>query len=429
MIKCHLLDGRFEEKEFEDFDVIAQTINKNREKLYELEIRQIIEILCQLGRKIIKDKEINRIQGVGYIAMWLRKDRLEDVCRINYMDESYYEEFTEASKDLKLCMQPRGIVCHSVAGNIPTLAFFSVVQAILSKNGSIVKVPEHTKDIILAILKHLDETSVVIDGTEYHGKDIVKSISLVCFEGKDQETSKKFSIVADCKVIWGGSDAVKAVTTLPQKEHCEIISYGPKYSFGVFDREYIENGPFEKALEGAASDVAVFNQMACSSPHVYFFEKSNRPIMEIANILKRCFESLPEKLLRQEIPESTASRIINARGMYFLDSEKWIVKPEDLSWTILVNKDIRLEEPVQGKVVFLKEVESVDLVLDLITRKIQAMSVSIRNDEKRRAFAKKAAYRGVDRIVPPGKMHEFDLPWDGILGLNRMVRWVILKDK
>ena len=45
----------------------------------------------------------------------------------------------------------------------------------------------------------------------------------------------------------------------------------------------------------------------------------------------------------------------------------------------------------------------------------------------RRAFAEAVSARGVDRIVPLGRMHDFDLPWDGVLALNRLVRWVILK--
>jgi hypothetical protein len=113
--------------------------------------------------------------------------------------------------------------------------------------------------------------------------------------------------------------------------------------------------------------------------------------------------------------------------MYLLDENKDILKSDDLAWTIFIDDAINLEEPVQGKCIFIKEIDDVDKVLDLITRKIQAMIVCILNPDKRREFAKAATYRGVDRIVTPGKIHDFDLPWDGILTLNRLVRWVILK--
>ena len=435
MIKSYLLDGKFKERSFDDFTEIAEIVNTNRNRLYELRLDLIIELLTKLGREVIRDKTINTVEGVSYISLWLRKDNLEKICRLNYLysdldlDHAYFENFEEIENNFELCAQPRGIVCHWVAANIPTLAFFSLIQSILSKNGSVAKVPEENKDIILSILKHLDEIDVEFDGERYSGREIVKSISIVSFDGKTYEDSKKFSLIADCKIIWGSSEAVSAVTALPQKEHCEIIPFGPKYSFAVFDREYIESEHFEEALANSVTDIAIFNQMACSSPQVIFFEKTKHyTIKEIAEKMKLYFEKLPERLLTQYIPQEMASRIINARGMYLLDENKEILKSDDLAWTIFIDDAINLEEPVQGKCIFIKEIDDVDIVLDLITRKIQAMSVCILNVDKRREFAKAATYRGVDRIVMPGKIHDFDLPWDGILTLNRLVRWVILKN-
>jgi hypothetical protein len=432
MIKSYLLDGEFKERSFDDFTEIAEIVNTNRKKLYGLRLDLIIEFLTKLGREIIRDKTINTTQGVSYISLWLRKDNLKKICRLNYLDldHAYFENFKDffTENNFELCAQPRGIVCHWVAANIPTLAFFSLIQSILSKNGSVAKVPEENKDIILTMLKHLNGIEVEDNGKIYSGEDIVNSISIVSFEGKNYEDSRNFSLIADCKIIWGSSEAVSVVTALPQKEHCEIISFGPKYSFGVFDREYIESEHFEEALENSVTDIAIFNQMACSSPQVLFFEKSSYfTIKEIAEKMKFCFEKLPERLLTQYIPQTMASRIINARGMYLLDENKDILKSDDLAWTIFIDDAINLEEPVQGKCIFIKEIDEVNKVLDLITRKIQAMTVCILDAGKRREFAKAATYRGVDRIVMPGKIHDFDLPWDGILTLNRLVRWVILK--
>lgn len=428
MIKSYLLNGEFKERTFDNFREISEIVNENRKKIYELKLDLIIELLTKLGREIIKDKTINTIEGISYISLWLRKDNLKKICRLNYLDPAYFENFKETENNFELCAQPRGIVCHWVAANIPTLAFFSLIQAILSRNGSVAKVSEENKDIILSILKHLNEIEVEDNGKIYSGKDIINSISIVSFDGKNYEDSKNFSLIADCKIIWGGSEAVSAVTALPQKEHCEIISLGPKYSFGVFDREFIESEHFEDALESSVMDIAIFNQMACSSPQVLFFEKSSYSIQEIAQRMKSYFEKLPTRLLNQYIPQDMASRIINTRGLYLLDENKDILKSDDLAWTILTNNDLNLEEPVQGKCIFIKEIGYINTVLDLITRKIQAMIVCILNSEKRREFAKKATYRGVDRIVTVGKIHDFDLPWDGILILNRLVRWVILKN-
>jgi hypothetical protein len=45
------------------------------------------------------------------------------------------------------------------------------------------------------------------------------------------------------------------------------------------------------------------------------------------------------------------------------------------------------------------DIGSIGETLDLITRKIQAVSIGIGDREKRKAFAEKATYRGAERIV------------------------------
>ncbi len=427
MIDCHLLNGDFQRQDFTDFSDIVTVIDKNRLNLYEYPLDAIIGLLNVLGKKILLNNTINRYQGISYISLWLRKENLLRLCRLNYDNLDYLDKFIALDQKLEMCAQPRGIVCHWIAGNMPTLAVFSAVQAILAKNGSIIKVPEKYKDIILELLRELNRIEVTIDGMTYSGNVMVNAISVVSFSGKEQDLSRRFSMAADCRLIYGGSAAIQAIRALPTKDHCETIVYGPKYSFGVFDREFIESDLFEDALKKSVVDVALFNQMACSSPHVFFFEKSRYSIKEIGLMLKTQFEILPEGLKFQDKSQWMAANTINIRGYYLLDNETDIVLSDDLNWTILINNKSALEEPIFGKCIFIKEVESVEQIFPLITRKIQAMIVCISDSVKRRSFARKATYYGVDRIVNPGKIHDYDLPWDGILPLSRLVRWVILK--
>ncbi|MEA3457911.1 MAG: acyl-CoA reductase [Candidatus Thermoplasmatota archaeon] len=429
MINCYLLDGEFKEKSYVDFAGIADVVNENRVKLSKMPLNAIIELMGKLGKQIIRDDSLNQYQGISYISLWLRKDNLRNICKLNYSNNEYLDHFTKVGTKLEMYAQPRGIVCHWVAGNMPTLAFFSAVQAILSRNGSIIKVPEDYKFLILSILNILNTIEIEYEGDKYYGNDIVKSISIVSFNGHDHEISTRFSLTADCKLVYGGSDAIKAIASLPQKESCDTIIYGPKYSFAVFDKEYIENDLFDDALKKCMSDVSLFNQMACSSPHTLFFEKSKYSIEEIAEKLKVHLENLPEGLLKQEKPQWMAANTINARGMYLLGDDTKILKSEGLEWTILINEKTCLEEPIFGKCVFVKEISDIDEVLELITRKIQAITVCVSDQDKRRDFAINATYRGVDRITTPGHIHDYDLPWDGILPLNRLVRWVILKNE
>ena len=428
MITCHLQDGKFERRSYQDFEEIARSVDTCRESLAAMPLDAIIKILDVLGKRVLQNPEINTLPGVSYISLWLRRENLDRICQVNYANKRYLDGFCKNETNILMMAQPRGIVCHWIAANMPTLGFFSIVQAVLSKNGSMVKMPEEYVALIVSILRELPAISVEYEGTTYPGKNILAAIAVVTFEGRSADISEKFSLAADCRIIFGGSEAVRAISRLPCRDHCETIVFGPKYSFAVFDRGYIEADGFRKSLGPFVKDIAVFNQMACSSPHVLFVEKSRFPLETIVSWLSDAFEQLPAALRNQEISPGMASHIINERARYLLSEEKNCVAPRDLGWTILIDQDICLEEPVQGKCIFIKEITTVDEVVPLVNHKIQAVSIGIPDPVNREAFARQVTRRGADRIVIPGTIHDFILPWDGIMTLNRLVRWVIVRN-
>jgi hypothetical protein len=428
MITCYLKEGKFEEQSYQDFEEIARSVNTGREAFAAMPLDAIIQILDTLGKNVLKNPEINTLPGVSYISLWLRRENLDRICKVNYSDKRYLDGFCKNETNVLMMAQPRGIVCHWIAANMPTLGFFSIVQAVLSKNGSMVKMPKEYVPLVLSILRELPAISVEYEDKTYSGKTVLAAIAVVTFEGRSTEVSEKFSLAADCRVIFGGSEAVRAISHLPCRDHCETIIFGPKYSFAVFDQGYIESDGFKKALDAFVKDVAVFNQMACSSPHVLFLEKSRYPHETVTSWLCDAFERLPAALRNQQISSGLSANIINARARYLLSEGKNCVAPRDLGWTILIDQDINLEEPLQGKCIFTKEIGTVDDVIPLVNHKIQAVSIGILDPAKREAFARQVTSKGADRIVVPGTMHDFILPWDGIMTLNRLVRWVILKN-
>ncbi len=423
------MDGEFEDIELEDFDKVVLSVSRNRTALTNMPLKAITELLNQLGKSIIRDKKLSMLDGASFISMWLRRDNLDRICKLNFVDSSFLDHFVDSGAGFEMIAQPRGIVCHWVASNVPTLSFFSLVMGILTKNGNVLKVSEENKDILLALVRGISDLKVEVDGKEFFGKDIVKAISIVSFDSRETAHGEAFSMAADCKVIWGGADSVKAITALPQKETGEIIPFGPKYSFGMFDRESVEGADFRSDLKKVVRDILLFNQMACSSPQVLFFERSAKPLSEIVQIMKEELAGLPERLLSRPIPQHIASKIINARGMYLLSDDKEVVQSEGLDWTILINRDPGFEEPIHGGCIFVKEVDSIMDVVPFVTRKIQAIVLCTADSKRRQAFAKVATEKGADRIVLPGAAHDFTLPWDGIMALNRLVRWTILYSK
>jgi hypothetical protein len=426
MIDIYLHKGSFRRLQHGDFVYALSGLEEGRRVLRETPLQAIIELLHTCGRSIMRKPELAALPGAGYIALWSSRENLSRMVELNYGALQFHEH-AKVPTGYEVCLEPRGIVAHFVAGNIPHLTFFSLVLALLSKNGSIVKVPEEHVSYLLELLRVLSATDVKLDRKKYRGRDLIKSIALVGFRSADIETAKAFSLLADARIVWGGHEAVESINGLPQKAHADTIVFGPKYSFGVFDKKCVKGRDFKKVLSRAAQDIVLFDQMACSSPHVYFFEKSGTSLSDIADMLRERLEALPSTLRRKQTSPEMASRIINERGRYYLDPSLDIVAPESLEWTILMNKSVALEEPLQGGCIYLKEIDSLDDVLPLVTRKVQAISIGIDDRAKSERFAEGAAYRGVDRVVRHGSIHDFTLPWDGMLPLSRLVRFALFK--
>ena len=122
-----------------------------------------------------------------------------------------------------------------------------------------------------------------------------------------------------------------------------------------------------------------------------------------------------------------ASNIIKVRSEYALGDHKKVIVPEGNDWTILIDKDFKLEEPVKSRTIFIKSCSNLQEVVKLITPKIQTIGYAFRDNEKLIRLSKELNLKGVSRIVPLGQMNYYDTPWDGKLLLTRLVNFNSLK--
>lgn len=427
MMRCHLLDGSFADIDIPDLEAAVAVLEERRAALHDLEADDIIELLVQLGRELVRDPAMNGVEGASYMSLWLRRDNLERVCSADLGNRQMLDRFLEVRPGVEMRAQPRGVSCHWLPNNVPTLSFFSLMMAVLTKNASLLKISEANRGVLTAVLKRLARLSAVRNGRTIHGSAIVGSVCMVSLDSSDREANEMMSLSADIKVVWGGSEAVRGVAALPQKDTCDLLVFGPKYSLAVFDQEYLARGDADEALRQLAMDVALFDQTACSSPQVVVLEKGAVSSRQFAERMAASMEKLPARLLGARRPEARSLDIINARGRYFLSEDRDLVAPRDLSWTILLDREDGLPEPVQGKCLFVREADDLEDVAGWLTRRVQTIALCIEDDEKRDAFAERASYAGVDRFVLPGGMNDFTLPWDGMLPLSRMVRWVTMR--
>lgn len=428
MINCYGLNGEFFDNgvEVEDFHKIDSCLNNGLRELYEFPIEVIILIINEYSKKIAKNREILKIEGVPFLCFYLKKVNMEKQLKLNLGNIEYLNNFVQVEDGKYIKAQPKGIVCHWMASNVPTLGIYSVLQSILCKNGNILRVSKGSVSKVYDLLKLLDNIVIKYEGNIYSSKVILKNIALIYFNSENVYHNSQMSLKADARIVWGGKTAVDAISILPKKATCKDLIFGPKYSFAVFDKSAIESDDFEEYLENLITDIIAFAQKACSSPQVLFLEKNKLPLGKIGSMLSLKFGKIVKRYTDLGLEEAVAAKIINVRGEYSLSLDKSLYISKGLQYTILIDNKLNLEEPITGRTIFLKEVEDISEVFPLITKSIQTIGIASKNIKKTLEFTDRVTALGVDRVVKIGYMNLYDSPWDGRLIMSELVRWCSL---
>lgn len=425
MINCYELNGEFKKSgiKFEDFYEIDNYLKNNIVQLHAFPVEVLLLIINEYSKRITTNREILRMEGVTFLCFYLKKINMEKQLILNLGNKEYLNNFVQVEEEKYIKAQPRGVVCHWMAGNVPTLAIYSVLQSILCKNANILRVSVECVSTVYELLVLLDNIDVVYEGITYSSKVILKNIALIYFNSGDVYHNSQMSLKADARIVWGGETAVNAISILPKKTTCVDLIFGPKYSFAVFDKSAIESDNFEEYLENLVIDIITFKQKACSSPQVLFLEKSKFPAEEIAQILSRKFEKIVKRYTNLDLEEAIVAKIINKRGEYSLCLDKSLNASKGLQYTILIDSELKLEEPITGRTIFIKQVDDIMEICPLITKNIQTIGIASKDINKTIDFTDRVTAVGVDRVVKIGYMNFYDSPWDGKLIMSELVRW------
>ena len=382
----------------------------------------IVALLDAAGRRMVSN-EYAGIQGIAFLSGWLRRattSKTLDIDLGNYVDAL---DSTVTRGGIQLRAAPRGLVCHWIAGNIPTLAVFSWALAALAKNASILRIPEGSWDTVQHLFRAIESASAEWGGGTYYGHDLLAHSALVHFESDNLGSQHAMSLAADCRVIWGGSDAVQAIFSYPRLDHCEDVVFGPKFSIAVVDRcAADDDSVLRPMIRGIVRDAIMFDQAACSSPQILFVEAGSTDLDRIGELVEREFQTAI-RTGGTAISDSTAARIISARATYALTDDCSVRTPADLSYTVLMERGAKLRDAVQGRTLFLIGVDDLMKVISLLSAKIQTIGAAFGDRGRYASFAEAAAIQGVARIVKPGSMNLYEVPWDGMMPISRLIRW------
>ena len=422
---------------FDDLGAIIDSLEASRARLVAATNEELLELLADFGARLLRSPGTMPLDGVMFLSAWLKRSNLEAMLDLNLGGRAEaLEGFVpmgragaadDGSPGTRLAARPHGLVSMWMAGNVPTLAAFSFVPALLARNVCLVKLADPDAAGMDAILDVLAESAVPeASGQGISGADLAACVAVLWYSSEERDLSEQMSSAADAKIVWGGQGAIEGVRALPQPAHCVNIDFGPKYSIGIIGSALLEQpGKLEDAVTAFARDIAIFDQRACSSPQTIFVERGALSLRQVGERFADALGTLPPK---PGLDSYTTVQIVNTRAEWGLDEGRDVIASEDgANWTVCLDEDVAFKEAIQSRTIFLTAVDSWREVVPLISPRVQTVGIALGDDAAAQDFATEATLAGVVRCVRPGLMNVQESPWDGKLLINELVRWVTLK--
>ena len=407
---------------------IIASLKDSQEWLSEQPVDALIGLIGEVAKKWATDSKLSRIKDKGllFLSSWSNEKHLRLMASMGLRGNQYYLDgflpFPDSDKHL-LKANPRGLVCHWLAGNVQILGMFALVQSIISKNVNLLKVSRRDDGVFNDILSEFKGvTYTTADGYTIRGDDLLKTISLVYFGRNALKLGEEMSKSADVRIAWGGREAVEAVTSYPAKYNAETVIFGPKLSFSVIAKEELSSPQAAKKLARKVSvDVSVFDQHGCASPHnLYIEEGGNVSPEEFCDLLGISMMKTERQIPKPAMSPEQVTQIHSIRDVY--DFKGFVKESDTMSWTILLDDMDEIDRPVYSRVLFTHKVKSIFDSLKFIDENIQTIGIAAPTD-KALAFATEATKRGVARLPFIGRMLNFEMPWDGVFLFDHLVRW------
>ena len=355
----------------------------------------------------LSPRELDVIPGVAFLKLWLRRGTLEPVIVRELGRGALTGEWMDDGR-AKLRPFPLGVVGHWPAGNIEIQPILSLTCGLLGGNAALVRIPRG----LVEVTRHLIERLASCDTNGV----LTKRISLLAFEHDRRDLLEAMAQAVDGAMIWGGNEAVLNVRGLPFPHWAKLAVFGPRISVAAMDAGAWTNEAEQEAwCQRIARDVWQFDQQACSSPQVLFLEKrAGASAAQFVSGLEQAFRTENHHHPRQAISPTLTSAVCQARASWLLDDTAHrAIFPKGPDWTLLLGTGATVPEPVQGRTLYIKEVDSLAEPVSQFDGNVQTLGLAMADAAKETELATLAGRRGVDRIVKLGRMHLFVPPWDG----------------
>lgn len=354
----------------------------------------VIEYLNELSSSLMKDRECRAYPDLITFAFFCRKTSLVKM----------RQEYEKGESEIRL---GRGVLFHVAPSNVPVNFAYSMVAGLLAGNSNIVRASSKDFPQVSLILKYLDKLR------EFN--EVANRLAVVRYE-RTSEANAFFSSVCQVRVIWGGDDTIAAIRQYPLQPRSFDVCFADRYSIAVINPQAIldaTDGEMETLAQKFYNDTYLFDQNACSAPHLIFWKKNTR-----LNEAKEHFWNVVHAYTEKVYAFKDVMSVDKLTAFYKQAASMKCVRvetPDNLVVrTQLQELPMNIYEFRSACGYFSEyDIDQFEEMLPIIQSKYQTLAYYGIRPDKLQKFVLMNRPLGIDRIVPIGETTSFSLKWDG----------------
>lgn len=306
----------------------------------------------------------------------------------------------------------RGLVFHSLVGNIPVAGLYSVARGLITRNANLIKLP--SRDPLSVYL--FARCAVEVAGDH----PLAAGISALYWP-RAHEHAAVLAGMADAACLWGSGEAITSVRP-HLRPSAPCVTFGPRRSCAIVDLT-ADGADVDDAARRLAVEVSFYDQAACLSPlRAYVLGDPALFEERLVHELHTVGSTLPRRV--GDTDTEGHIRLISEEARV----RGWSVHAGD-GWTsILIPADEGMITHPLGRTVFLHPCSDLDEIARWVDDDSQTISV----------YPYRIAEAVAERVLPAGgsRVSELGLSrhprrgfsHDGLRVLNSLVRWVSIED-
>lgn len=333
---------------------------------------------------------------LNVLPLLLNKSSLRKRLQAEFKDLNLLDDFGVVPEySGEVYYKSHGVLLHITASNVVLGAVDSLIMGLITKNICILKIDASMQNFIKLFI----DSIIQID----KDKVLADKFAFFSWKGGEHPCEQIFKKNVNAIIAWGGESSVKSLKKdLPLA--VKFIEHGPKISFQVITKKFLEENNIEVVAKKLATDICMWDQHACANSQNLFLQD---------DIDKEWFlDNLAKAMDRFDIPLGSVSsdealeKLKEKARSEFLEFKDNLPYRYEQKFFISFDETLNLRSSALNRHLIIKSFKSlVDIVsaIDKYDYYLQTCGLGVSNEEYP-LYRFELTSAGVKRITQIGQM-------------------------